>query len=221
MKTQATGHSGAHPRRADATALRRLILVRHGETVGQSSIRYYGRTDVALSDSGEHQMERVRAALASEAVDAVYTSTLVRTTRAADIISPHHAPHSVAGFDEVDFGRWEGWTREEIAAREPELFEQWRLGDGDFTYPDGDSVGAFRARVAAAFRALVPAAPERVLIVAHKGVIATIVQDLLDLSAEERASWPIALASIHIVTAAAGRWRAERINDTRHLDGLP
>ena len=27
-----------------------LVLVRHGETVGQSSVRYYGRTDVALGD---------------------------------------------------------------------------------------------------------------------------------------------------------------------------
>ena len=30
--------------------LTRLILVRHGETEGQSSIRYYGVTDVPLSD---------------------------------------------------------------------------------------------------------------------------------------------------------------------------
>jgi broad specificity phosphatase PhoE len=33
-----------------------LLLVRHGETVGQSSIRLYGATDVALSDEGELQM---------------------------------------------------------------------------------------------------------------------------------------------------------------------
>ena len=30
----------------------RLILVRHGETEGESSIRYHGRTDVALSELG-------------------------------------------------------------------------------------------------------------------------------------------------------------------------
>ena len=30
-----------------------LILLRHGETVGQSSIRLYGATDIALSPIGE------------------------------------------------------------------------------------------------------------------------------------------------------------------------
>ena len=34
----------------------RLILVRHGETEGESSIRYHGRTDVALSELGRAQM---------------------------------------------------------------------------------------------------------------------------------------------------------------------
>src|SRR5208282_5591650 len=34
----------------------RLILVRHGETEGESSIRYHGRTDVALSELGRTQM---------------------------------------------------------------------------------------------------------------------------------------------------------------------
>jgi broad specificity phosphatase PhoE len=43
----------------------RLVLVRHGETVGHSSIRYYGRTDVALSDLGRRQMRAAREWLAA------------------------------------------------------------------------------------------------------------------------------------------------------------
>ena len=39
--------------------LNRIVLVRHGETTGESSIRYYGATDVPLSDLGRQQ---VRAA---------------------------------------------------------------------------------------------------------------------------------------------------------------
>ncbi|MGA2411387.1 MAG: histidine phosphatase family protein, partial [Candidatus Binataceae bacterium] len=37
----------------------RLVLVRHGETVGNSNIRYYGRTDIGLSDLGRNQMRAV------------------------------------------------------------------------------------------------------------------------------------------------------------------
>lgn len=200
--------------------VRRLVLVRHGETVGQSSIRYYGATDVGLSDSGRRQMARVRDALAGESFDAVYTSALQRTVAAARIVAPALAPQPLAGFNEINFGRWEGLTREEIAARDPELFQQWRATLHEFTYPEGDAVPAFRARVVGALRAWLPAAPPRPLLIVHKGIIATIVAELLRLSPGERAAWPIDLASIHVVAAAGGAWHAEQVNQIDHLDGL-
>ena len=79
----------------------------------------------------------------------------------------------------------------------------------------------FRARVAAAFRSLLPRAPERALVVAHKGVIATLIAEMLQLTSSERSAWPIDLASIHVVVAEDGRWRAEAVNKMRHLEGLP
>jgi len=199
---------------------RRLVLVRHGETVGQSSIRYYGATDVALSASGCEQMARVRAALAGERFDAVYTSGLQRTIAAARIVAPALAPQPVPGFNEINFGRWEGLTREEIAAREPELFQLWRATLHDFAYPGGEAVPAFHARVVATLRDWLPAAPARTLLVVHKGIIAAIVAELLRLSPGERVAWPIDLASIHVVATADGAWHAERVNQIDHLDGL-
>jgi broad specificity phosphatase PhoE len=201
--------------------IRRLVLVRHGETVGQSSIRYYGASDIALSDGGRQQMERVRAALAAEEFDAVYTSGLQRTVDAARIIAPHLPAQSVAGFNEINFGRWEGLTREEIAVRDPELFRQWRAAVHDFAYPDGDAAPAFHGRVAATLHAWLPTTPARTLLIVHKGVIGTVITELLRLAPAERASWPIDLASIHILVATADTWHAERVNQTDHLDGLP
>jgi broad specificity phosphatase PhoE len=203
-----------------ASALRRLVLVRHGETIGQSSIRYYGATDIALSEMGCEQMQRVRQALAAEEFDAVYTSALRRTIDAARVIAPQHVPQIVPEFNEVNFGAWEGLTREEIARRDPHLFARWEAALHEFTYPDGDAVPAFRNRVATAWRALHPVAPERVLVVAHKGVLRTILTELLQLSRSARAAWGIDLASIHILSAAARGWVTERANDMRHLDGL-
>jgi broad specificity phosphatase PhoE len=37
-----------------------LVLVRHGETEGNSSIRYYGDTDIELSELGRAQMRASR-----------------------------------------------------------------------------------------------------------------------------------------------------------------
>jgi broad specificity phosphatase PhoE len=198
--------------------LRRLILVRHGETDGQSSIRYHGITDVSLSDVGRRQMRQVGAALAGEIFDAVYTSALRRTVDAATLVAPAHVPRIVPEFNEINFGDWEGLTREEIAARDPERFEQWSRDGQAFSYPGGDSVGAFRQHVVDAWRRLSAIAPARLLIIAHKGVIASVLTDLLQLSAAQRAAWPIDLGSIHVLVRAAAEWRSERVNAIGHLE---
>ncbi len=193
---------------------RRLILVRHGETVGESSIRYFGVTDVPLSDTGCRQMEEVRETLQGECFEAVYTSRLQRTIAAARIIAPQLHAQPLAGFDEVNFGDWEGLTREEIAARDPARYRQWRVAPHDFTYPGGDAVWVFRARVVETLRVLLPILPACALVVAHKGVIASVLAELLRLSAAERAAWPIDLASVHTLEGTDGTWRA--VDDGRH-----
>jgi len=200
--------------------VRRLVLVRHGETEGQSSIRYFGRTDVPLSVVGRAQMERVRTALQDEVFDAVYTSALQRAVAAAQIIVPALSPQLVPGFNEVDFGEWEGLTREEIAARNPEASRRWHASLHDFVYPGGESVPAFRARVVRALHTLLREAPAYTLIVAHRGVISSIVADLLHLQPAERAAWGLDLACLHVLVATDGEWRPERVNDNRHLHGL-
>jgi broad specificity phosphatase PhoE len=112
--------------------LAELWLVRHGETVGGSSTRLYGSTDLALSDVGRRQMERVRDALAGVTFDRVNTSPLRRSREAASLVHPAPLPpHEVhAAFTEIDFGHWEGLTADEIAARHPLDHARWRTADG-------------------------------------------------------------------------------------------
>lgn len=200
-------------------ALERLVLVRHGETAGQSSIRYHGSTDVELNDTGRAQMARVAARLAGERFDLVLTSALRRTTAAAAIIAPGVPGRVVPEFNEIDFGDWEGLTREEIARRDPERFAAWQAARGDFVYPNGEAVAAFRARVARAWHAARPALPSRVLVVAHKGVITTLLGELLGIGPAERAAIPVDLASVHVLRAGGGGWVAEVLNDVGHLGG--
>jgi broad specificity phosphatase PhoE len=84
--------------------VRRLTMVRHGETTGQSSVRYYGATDVPLSALGEAQMRDAGAALAGEVFDAVYSSRLQRSQRGAMLVSGgRQRPTPLAAFDEVDY----------------------------------------------------------------------------------------------------------------------
>jgi broad specificity phosphatase PhoE len=198
---------------------KRITLVRHGETTGQSSIRYYGATDIALSEHGEEQMQRVGAALADERYDLVFTSELQRSRRAAELIRGGAAPViPVAAFNEVHFGRWEGWTKEEIAARDPEAFARWQRDGESFTYPEGESRPEFARRVARGIDEILAAHPAgEWLLVLHRGVIAAILAHLLALSPEERRGIAIDLGSIHHVRRRGDRWQAEAFDLVGHL----
>lgn len=189
----------------------RITFVRHGETTGESSIRYYGATDVPLSDEGERQMERVGRALATARFDRVFSSGLCRTRRAADIIAPATPAVSVSALDEIHFGRWEGWTKEEIAARDPELFAVWQSAPRHFAYPEGDERAAFASRVVAGLAHLLDDHPPgEWLMVLHRGVIAVALEHLL--GADGPAQAEIALGSTHVVARGTDGWSAERLD---------
>lgn len=185
--------------------LERLTLVRHGETVGQSSIRYYGATDIELSELGREQVRRARDLLAGQAFEVVWASSLSRAAESARILVPSQAIRLEADFREVHFGRWEGLTREEIAARDPELFAIWQRDLARFDYPDGERRADFRARIARGLDRLRESGASSALVVAHKGVVRT----LLELvSGETLASHEPDLGGvIHVVREVGDRWR--------------
>src|SRR5947209_18699476 len=103
------------------TAASRLVLVRHGETVGNSSIRYYGRTDIELAELGRAQMRAAARALSEQFRCAqfgqVFASPLCRAHESARIIAGDAAEViAIEEFREVDFGNFEGLTAGEIGA---------------------------------------------------------------------------------------------------------
>ncbi len=203
-----------------------LILVRHGETEGESSIRYHGRTDVPLSELGRAQMRATRAAIRSHhgslEFEYVFTSPLVRASEGAKLIAGRSARLSVVeDFAEVHFGLFEGLTAEEIRERFPRHYEQWnadRLAPG-YTYPEGESRAEFAARVVRGIDRMLahwnPRAesPSRALLVAHRGVIRTIVHHLTGHQPS------VDLGSIQVVEFERV-WRATMLDHVEHLRTL-
>jgi broad specificity phosphatase PhoE len=159
-------------------SLRKLILIRHGETDGQSSIRYFGSTDVALSEAGCAQMRRAGAALRHQAIDVWVASSLQRSWRGAQIASGGAQVRLEAAFREIHFGRWEGLTAAEIQASDPVRFEDWQNGVEGFEFPGGEPRQDFRARVARGLVALNATGARTAACVLHKGVIREIVRSL-------------------------------------------
>jgi broad specificity phosphatase PhoE len=207
----------------------RLILVRHGETVGNSSIRYYGRTDLELSELGRAQMEAaarwLETRFGANNFAPVFSSPLHRAIESARLIAGlATAPREIAEFVEVDFGLFESLTADEIRDRYPAEFERWNRDrlDAGYTYPSGENRAAFTARVERGVERMltildrVGSAPQRALVVAHRGVIRAMVRRLA--GAEPH----IELGSIHVLRRDGQQlpWRADALDVTEHLESL-
>ena len=91
-----------------------VLLVRHGESepavVGTSFELLDGQSNPALSPEGEEEADRVCERLASEAIDAIYVSSLRRTAQTAAHLARRLGLTLVVDADlrEVFLGEWEG-----------------------------------------------------------------------------------------------------------------
>jgi broad specificity phosphatase PhoE len=160
------------------SSLRRIVMIRHGETDGNSSVRFHGAADVDLSDQGREQMRAASARLGGEVVDLVVASPLRRAWRSAWLVARGRPVRLEADFREIHFGRWEGLSAEEIRASDPVLYEDWRAGKPGFEFPGGEPRAEFRARVRRGLERLLASPARGALVVAHKGVIRAIVEEL-------------------------------------------
>lgn len=158
--------------------LRRIVLLRHGETVGESSIRFHGSSDVPLDARGLAQAREARYALRHDFFDLVASSPLRRAWQTARIVARGAPVRIVSEFREIDFGRWEGLSAEEIQSQYPALYEDWQAGAAGFEYPGGEPRVRFTARVLAGLAYVEALGAESLLVVAHKGVIRTIAEHL-------------------------------------------
>jgi broad specificity phosphatase PhoE len=130
----------------------------------------------------------------------------------------------IAAFTEIDFGRWEGLTAEEVAATDPIEHARWRASDGDWGFPGGETRRGFRDRVGGATAELLAAAEGRALLVLHKGVVKVIVGTLLGEAPELYSALPCELGSVYVLERTGGQgWRLQSPCRVEHLgaDRLP
>ncbi len=199
-----------------------LVLVRHGETDGDSSIRYHGITDVQLSDLGRRQIGAVQTALRARfaiSPGLVFACPLSRALESARLLARRAREVTpIEEFREIHFGLFEGLTAEEIRERYPDEYRRWmnQRGAPDFTFPAGENRRAFTARIEHGLERTLglcdrnPAPGGWVLIVAHRGVIRTIVSRLTG------AEPSVELASIQILRRASA-WHAAHLDLVDHL----
>lgn len=174
-------------------SLRRVVLLRHGQTDYNVDGRMQGHVDSSLTSAGIAQARAAAPELARFKPARLLSSDLSRAARTADevaAVTGLPVTHDVR-LRETDLGDWGGRAIVEIERDSPGAIAAWR-SDPAWRPPGGET------RIEVVARA-VPLVEEldteyageesdlTVLLVAHSGVIAGMVSGLLDLP---QAVWP-------------------------------
>jgi broad specificity phosphatase PhoE len=202
-----------------------LLLIRHGESVGNALGRFQGHSDVSLSELGRAQAEHLASYLATHwAVSAVYASPLRRAVDTArSIVEALQVPLNLDGrLKEIDVGPLTGLTLDEVKERFPKTYAAWQEGTFWGSVPGGESRLAFSTRVCTAMAEIVSRhSGESVAVVSHGGALGIYLSELLGLAPDRPAPFVFYNASLSIVEAGDSRPRLHLLNDTCYLNGLP
>ena len=196
-----------------------LTLIRHGLTEHNATRRFQGQSDVPLNAEGRRQAALVAARVARRPVGALYTSDLARASATADVIGAALGlvPVSRPEFREIDVGAAVGLTREELAARYPELFgEAWT----HTRFPGGESYEQLADRHARIAREVIARhRGARVMVVTHGGAIRALVSRLVEIPLGKLVGLAVDNTSItELVAVDDGRVRLRVLNDAAHLE---
>lgn len=114
--------------------LQELWLIRHGETEWSAANRHTGRTDVALTPTGQRQAAAVGRSLAGRRFALVLRSSLRRARETCRLAGYGDVARVTDDLLEWDYGVYEGRTTQEIKVEEPD----WSIWTA--SVPKGESI---------------------------------------------------------------------------------
>ena len=202
----------------------RIILVRHGHVDWLAPERFRGRAELPLSNLGRRQAQAVAGYIAASwKPEAVYTSPLGRCRETgAAIAAPFGIElQPVDGLADIDYGKWQGLTRDQAEERWPDETELWFRAPHLAVIPGGETLTAVLSRATAALREVLRHHPEgTVVLVGHDSVNRVLLLFALELPLSRYWRLRQDPCGVNELLFHDGSFTIGSINQTQHLSGL-
>ena len=202
----------------------KIILVRHGHVDWIAPERFRGRAELPLSSLGRRQAQAAAGYIAATwKPDAVYTSPLGRCRETgAAIAAPFRLePQPIDGLCDIDYGKWQGLTRDQAKKCWPNESELWFRAPHIAAIPGGETLAAVLTRVTAALRDILRHHPDQtVVMVSHDSVNRVLLLFSLELPLSRYWHLRQDPCGINELIFDNGSFVVGSINQTQHLSGL-
>lgn len=201
-------------------AVKRVMVIRPGETEWNKIGRWQGHVAVPLNELGRAQAERLGRFMQPIGVNALYSSDLRRARDTAQIISQHTGVKPI--FDqrlrERAMGEWQGLVMDDIISWYPQEYERLQADPEGFQVPGGESRRQVIQRVQTAFNDIVARGGEVITIISHT----TALRLLLDALVPETDPYRIQFHNMSVTTLINENdtWRISQLDDVSHLEGM-
>lgn len=198
-----------------------ILLARHGHVDGIKPERFRGRAELNLTELGQTQARSLARRIASDwSPKAVYCSPLQRCvatgTAIANACGIELQPHG--DLNDLDYGKWQSRTYEEVRVDAPELFATWFAAPQLVRFPDGEALQDVAARTAEVLRYIRRQhEADTVVLVGHDSVNRVLLTQLLDIPLSSYWRFAQHPCCVNVIEMTGNSVQLQRLNDTGHL----
>ncbi len=145
--------------------------------------------DEPISAQGRADAQKLCSYFADKALAAIYISAYQRTRQTAEPVARqlHLTPVVDERLNEIDNGRLDGMTDEQVQQAYPEVWQAFIARSADFRFPEGETGEEAQQRLVAFLEEKRQQhESENILVVCHEGLIRLLVCTILDLPVYKR-----------------------------------
>jgi broad specificity phosphatase PhoE len=201
--------------------MKKIYLIRHGETESNRKGIFRGRLDVPLSRNGKEQAKDLNRYFQNLHVDVVYTSPLQRAVETAETVFPRHTPIREETLNNLDLGEWSGMEKSLVKERFPAMWENWVKRPESIRFPGGERLDDVHQRARRFFEKILAREAEITAAVSHRSVVKVMIAAALGV--ERNYYWRLHLdnASVSLLHFEEERgFTLVKLNETHHLKNI-
>ncbi len=200
----------------------KIILIRHGYSLGNKEKKFTGQLDLPLDAVGFVQADSIRDYILKEyKVDKIFSSDL---QRAYDTVKPLADALQLdvvtsKALREFDVGLWSGVAIEEVKNKFPAEFEVYKNTPGMFRFPNGENYEEIQKRAVEFITDIAEENKEKTIVVGtHGGVIRVLRALWTDTPLSEiQKIAHVSNASVTIAEYENGKFSLKEVGITDHL----